>query len=269
MNRQQRVAHVVALVVITVCVFAMPVFAQDCPQLLGRWPYGPASAVAVSGSLAFVGSGTTMLVLDVSTPSSPQLLGDVTLPDLVYGIAVGGSHAYVANGMAGLRVIDVSNPAAPVEVGVSDVTNEGALDVAVAGSHAYVAYGTLGLRVIDVSEPSLPGVVGAIDTPGTARGVAVAGSYAFVADGSSGCASFRSRTAAPVDVGPSTPRATPTGSRWRRPRLRGGRNRAARHLDRQPGSAGRGAGPSAPQRRSMSLCLAALRSSPNSTTAYG
>ncbi len=179
----------------------LPVAAQDCPQLLGRWPYGTARAVAVSGSLAFVGSGTTLLVLDVSAPSSPQLLGSVTLPELVDGIAAAGSHAYVANGTSGLRVIDVSNPAAPVEVGVSDVTEEGAMDVAVAGSHAYVAYGSLGLRVIDVSEPSLPVVVGAIDTPGTARG---------------------------------------SGGR-RQPRLRGGRQlRAASHLDRQPGGAGRG-----------------------------
>jgi hypothetical protein len=180
----------------------LPVAAQDCPQLLGRWPFGTARAVAVSGSLALVGSGTTMLVLDVSTPSSPQLLGSVTLPEQVYGIAAAGSHAYVANGMSGLRVIDVSNPAAPVEVGVSDVTNEGAVDVAVAGSHAYVAYGSLGLRVIDVSEPSLPGVVGAIDTPGTAMGVAVAGSHAYVADGSSGLRAISiANPAAPVEVG--------------------------------------------------------------------
>ncbi len=201
MNRQQRVAHVVALVVITVCVLAMPVFAQDCPRLLGRWPYGPASAVAVSGSLAFVGSGTTMLVLDVSTPSSPQLLGDVTLPDLVHGIAAAGGYAYVADGESGLRVIDVSNPSAPLEIGFLD-TPSWAFGVAVAGSHAYVANGSLGLRVIDVSVPSVPVVVGSLDTPDYAYGVAVAGSHVYVADGGSGLRVIDvANPAAPVEVG--------------------------------------------------------------------
>ncbi|PWB73002.1 MAG: hypothetical protein C3F15_10375 [Holophagae bacterium] len=180
----------------------LPTAAQDCPQLLGRWPFGPASAVAVSGSLAFVGSGVTMLVLDVSDPELPELLGSVTLPELVKGIAAAGSHVYVANGMSGLRVIDVSNPSAPVEVGVSDVTNEGALDVAVAGNRAYVAYGSLGLRVIDVSVPSLPAVVGAIDTPDSAREVAVVGSHAYVADGGSGLRVIDvANPAAPIEVG--------------------------------------------------------------------
>ncbi|HQN97480.1 MAG TPA: hypothetical protein PLM61_13970 [Thermoanaerobaculales bacterium] len=180
----------------------LPAAAQDCPQLLGRWPYGTASAVAVAGSLAFVDSGTVLLVLDVSDPESPQLLGSVTLPELVEAIAAAGSHVYVANGMSGLRIIDVSNPSAPVEVGVSDVTNELALDVAVAGSRAYVAYATLGLRVIDVSVPSQPAVVGAVDTPGTAMGVAVAGSHAFVADGGSGLRVISiANPAAPVEVG--------------------------------------------------------------------
>ena len=41
MNRPVRVAHVVALVVIGVCVLAVPALAQDCPELVGRWPFGP------------------------------------------------------------------------------------------------------------------------------------------------------------------------------------------------------------------------------------
>ena len=43
MNRQQRVAHVVAFVVIAMSVLAVPAIAQDCPELVSRWPYGPTS----------------------------------------------------------------------------------------------------------------------------------------------------------------------------------------------------------------------------------
>jgi len=49
-----------------ILMIVLPVAAQDCPQLLGRWPYGTARAVAVSGSLAFVGSGTALLVLGLT-----------------------------------------------------------------------------------------------------------------------------------------------------------------------------------------------------------
>ena len=38
------------------------------------------------------------------------------------GVAVSGGYAYVADGIDGLRVIDVSTPSAPVEVGVLDTS---------------------------------------------------------------------------------------------------------------------------------------------------
>jgi hypothetical protein len=76
----------------------------------------------------------------------------------------------VANYALGLRVIDVSNPAAPVEVGSID-TPDLACDVSVVGGLTYVADGTSGLRVVDVSDPAAPVEVGSIDTPGNARGV--------------------------------------------------------------------------------------------------
>jgi len=82
---------VLALIIGAVLVLSsLPAAAQSCPELLGRWPYGPASAVAVDGNLAYVGSGTVLLVLDVTTPASPQLLGEVSMPGVVRGIAVDG-----------------------------------------------------------------------------------------------------------------------------------------------------------------------------------
>ncbi len=116
MNRQQCVAHVVALVVMGVSVLAVPALA-DCPELVGRWPFGATHAVAVSGDHAYFGSGTALMVADVSDPSAPVVVGQVGLPDQVGDVAVSGGYAYVADGQWGLRVIDVRTPSAPVEVG--------------------------------------------------------------------------------------------------------------------------------------------------------
>lgn len=116
-------------------------------------------------------------------------------------IFVVGSHAYLADGDAGLRVIDVSDPGAPVEVGAYD-TPDRALDVHVAGTFAYVADRWAGLRVIDVADPSTPVQVGYAATPGPAEGVFVIGTHAYVAADSFGLRVMDiSNPAGPTEVG--------------------------------------------------------------------
>jgi len=92
-------------------------------------------------------------------------------------------YAYVADGEdGGLRVVDVSDPANPTEVGFYDTPGY-AYGVAVAGGYAYVADGEDGgLRVVDVSDPTNPAEVGFCDTleNDSARDVAVVGEYAYV-----------------------------------------------------------------------------------------
>ena len=100
-------------------------------------------------------------------------------------ILVSGTYAYVADGGDGLRIIDVSDPASPVEAGFYD-TGDWVEGVAVSGAYAYVADLDDGLRVIDVSDPASPVGVGGYDTGGRAVGVVVSGTYAYVADGDDG-----------------------------------------------------------------------------------
>jgi hypothetical protein len=61
------------------------------------------------------------------------------------GVAVSGNFAYVANGYAGLNVIDVSDPANPQWVG-GYFTTGFAYSVVVSGDLAYVADGPAGLQ---------------------------------------------------------------------------------------------------------------------------
>ena len=46
----------------------------------------------------------------------------MTPAGLLMGVAVSGNYAYVADGVAGLQVIDVSNPANPQRVGGYDTS---------------------------------------------------------------------------------------------------------------------------------------------------
>jgi len=92
---------------------------------------------------------------------------------------------YVADDSAGLRVVDVSDPADPQERGFCDTPGL-SWGVTVAGGYAYVADLDSGLRVIAVFDPGSPEERGYYNTPGPAFGVAVAGGYAYVASDTAG-----------------------------------------------------------------------------------
>ena len=143
-------------------------------ELVGRWPYGLAYAVAeglVNGAPhAFLGSGGVVLVLDVTDPSAPSAVGELITPGDVWGLTLTGNFLLVADWDSGLRIIDISDPSAPVEVGFLDTPGR-AYNVVVSGDLALVAAYSEGLRVIDISEPSAPVEVGFLDTPGRAFGV--------------------------------------------------------------------------------------------------
>jgi len=98
------------------------------------------------------------------------------------GVNVAGNYAYVADGLSGLQVMDITDPTAPVIVGSVD-TSGYAKGVNVAGNYAYVADGYSGLQVMDITDPTVPVIVGSMDTPGkSAYSVTVAGNYAYVGD---------------------------------------------------------------------------------------
>ena len=85
-------------------------------------------------------------------PFDPIEIGSIGTPGIASGVSVVGTLAYVADGDAGLRVIDISNSVLPVELGFIAMPDR-VYDIAVVGTRAYVADGSAGLRVIDVPEP--------------------------------------------------------------------------------------------------------------------
>jgi hypothetical protein len=151
---------------------------------------GFASGLDVVGSFAYVSADTTLRVIDVSEPRFPDELGTFDTPDTLdaaWDLDVVGGLAYVAGGGffpwsdGWLRIIDVSDPTLPVELGVFEMPGK-PNDVKVAGGFAYVA-GPSGLLVIDVSDPALPIQVGALDTPSGAADVELVGNLACVGGG--------------------------------------------------------------------------------------
>ncbi|OGU45142.1 MAG: hypothetical protein A3G43_12830 [Ignavibacteria bacterium RIFCSPLOWO2_12_FULL_56_21] len=130
--------------------------------------------------------------INVSNPVSPTLSAFLGANQAATGIAYGPFYldgkVYVAYGNAGLRIIDVSNPANAQSLSTTPVGGD-ARGVVAAGNYAYVAAGTSGLHVIDATNPSSPSKILTITMP-RARGVAISGNYIYVAASDSGLAVF-------------------------------------------------------------------------------
>jgi len=149
------------------------------PRLAGRYDAINAVSVAASTHYAYVVDGNALAAIDVADPASPTLVGGYSVERDARDVALSGTYAYVADGVAGLEVFDISNPADPEHVGGFFV-GAPANSVALAGNHALLVAGGA-LHAIDISDPANPARVARYDTGDDAQNVTVAGSFAYVA----------------------------------------------------------------------------------------
>ncbi len=175
----------------------------SAPRTVGELG-GDVPAVALAGQTAYVlltvagnPAHTDLAVVSLAAPSSPAIVGRVTVGSLASDLRLAGSLAYVAAGDGGMSIVDVSNPAAPVVVGAVDTPGT-ASGVAVAGGYAYLADGSA-VRVVDVTNPTRPVVAATLVTSATA--VALAGSRLYAVDGLQVKTVDVSAPAAPVLLG--------------------------------------------------------------------
>ena len=183
---------------------------SEGPNLPRRGQHAPSNSalgLAVAGDHAYLADASAGLeVFDIANPSDPQRVSQLATTRSALGVAVSGNHAYLLDsdlvespaaprGYRGeLRVIDISEPVHPREIGVYNL--EGSSQrVEVSGSHALVAVGWREfvnvqedppiswavyrgeLQVIDISDPASPQLVGLHEAPWWAADLAVAGSY--------------------------------------------------------------------------------------------
>ena len=94
-----------------------------------------------------------MQIIDLSNPSTPQLVKIYHTNALAKRINVSGNYAYVTEGSGGLNIIDINNPAAPVLVGTYNHQSK-VMGLDVSGDYAYIADYYKGVEIINISDPS-------------------------------------------------------------------------------------------------------------------
>lgn len=132
-----------------------------------------------------------LVVVDYQDPHTPVVLGiePVAVMDEVYDVDVAGTHAFLTylqwGGATGVRVFDVTDPAAPTDVGdLQAPDGDWAAYVAARGDHAYVSFAYTTFGIADVSDPTAPALVGqvAVDHPWR---ITLDGDLAYVASSES------------------------------------------------------------------------------------
>jgi hypothetical protein len=171
---------------ITLSLSVFPAAAGDLPVESVGQSGQTCNTVAVSASRAYVGSGARLLVLDISEPSTPTLLGQSQiLPGDIKDLAVKGRYVYAAADTAGLQVFDINDPANPFRIGYLSIGGT-ACGIAVSGNYAYIANWDVGLQIINISDPCKPVSAGTYELGNGSYGVAVSGRFAYIAYGSNG-----------------------------------------------------------------------------------
>ncbi len=142
-----------------------------------------ALASSRSRAVAAVG-GQGLWVIEIDATGQPALVGSYDTPGWGYGIDVdeSGARAYVADGLSGLQIVSLSNPANPTFVG-SKALGAVMRDVVVDGATVYLASQSASLRVLDVSVPSAPRVIGGAPLSGVGRMIVRTGDRVAVLSG--------------------------------------------------------------------------------------
>jgi len=187
------------------------------PVEVGSYGYG--GHVAVAGNYAYVAAEEDGLhVVDISDPAALTEVSvyTTTVPSnpWVYfrNVAVAGHYAYILKDVFWvlayqmyLVVLDVSNPASPVQISDS-LLNGDTQEVLVADHYVYIASGWAGLRIVDVAQPTAPVEVRFNQARDFATAVAAANGYVYVGAGQSIGTYVCSGELDVVDVGnPSSP----------------------------------------------------------------
>lgn len=139
-------------------------------------------SIAVSGSYAYLTSGSDgLIVVDISSPTSPIVTGTLDTPSYAVGIVKQGNYVYIAESDA-IRIIDVSNPNAPVQIGAYQPANFYPREnMAISGNLLYLQdqYGDE-LHIVNVGNPSAPSQAGIYTLPSSGDGLYLSGSTVYL-----------------------------------------------------------------------------------------
>lgn len=147
---------------------------------------GVISGIAVREPFVYVGTGAEFAVLDAADPKQITRIGSLILDGVIQEVCLAANYALVtvSEGADGLYILDVAQPAAPVQVGFYPLV--WARRVTMSAGYAYIAAIDSELHIVDISDPTQPKLANKINFPQTDTryprvwAVTIAGRYAYI-----------------------------------------------------------------------------------------
>jgi hypothetical protein len=132
--------------------------------------------------LAVLGQGPRVVMLDVSKPKNPALLGESeVLSGLVMGIEIVGKYAYATTMYGGLNILDISDPSRPSLISSVAPKVPGCGGISIEGDIAYMACNPSGLFIVDIKNPKNPEILFQETKPvGAVISIAHVGNYVYM-----------------------------------------------------------------------------------------
>ena len=150
-------------------------------RTLSRWIITLLLASSIAGSLASAHSHT-----DQARPGPSvglELVGQYNNGAVGAAVEVDRNIAYLAADSGGLHLVDVGNPAAPIQFSrTTDPRLTNTRDVVRVGTTLYLAEGNEGVVVVDASTPSVLNVIKVVQLPSFARSIALSGGQVYVGE---------------------------------------------------------------------------------------
>ncbi len=165
----------------------------------GTYFAGP-NAIQIKGTYAYVATGSSLQIIDISNPSSPVIVSSLinddtdTIFDDARSIAISGAYALITSFWNNkLVIVNISDPLQPVVAARISNGYQGALlslprFIHVSGQYAYIAnLGNNTVEILDISSPTNPSHVGTASdgvagiTFKSPRSVYVKDNYAYIA----------------------------------------------------------------------------------------
>ena len=142
--------------------------------------------VCVSGTIAYVADQDAgLVVVDVSKPERPALVGQWEIPGKAETIALQGDFAYVTDLGSELYILNVESPSSPFRKGGLSLPGH-AEKMMLERKMAFIALDSsdrntsCGLQIYDIAEPDDPHLLGCYPTNGGVTDFAISNTIAYI-----------------------------------------------------------------------------------------
>jgi hypothetical protein len=157
----------------------------NAPVLRGTFNTGSCLGVVVQGTTAYLNCYSGLLLVNVTNPAALIQISSLAVGGTPWKLAVDPTRNLVAMAMgtSGLKLVDISNPAAPVLKGTA-LTGD-ARAVALNGNWAFVADYTTSTNSVDITSLTAPVVRSNItdhNLGGYLQDIVLSGTFALAAD---------------------------------------------------------------------------------------